>query len=104
MLHACCVLMDGCSHGHRWHGLVAFLGHASLRTLFKIPPSRPSFPLYLACTVNYPASAVRAHVSRRVLRMLHVTLDLYGCNPDRLADEAFLRGLLEEYPTRINMI
>ncbi|HEY0752409.1 MAG TPA: S-adenosylmethionine decarboxylase [Ktedonobacteraceae bacterium] len=36
--------------------------------------------------------------------MLHVTLDLYGCNPELLADEAFLRRVLEEYPERINMI
>lgn len=36
--------------------------------------------------------------------MLHVTLDLYGCNPELLADEAFLRGILEEYPDRINMV
>lgn len=36
--------------------------------------------------------------------MLHITLDLYGCNPDLLADEAFLRGVLEEYPQRINMV
>jgi S-adenosylmethionine decarboxylase len=36
--------------------------------------------------------------------MLHVTLDLYGCNPELLADEAFLRGILEEYPDRIQMI
>ena len=35
--------------------------------------------------------------------MLHVTLDLYGCNPELLADEAFLRNVLEEYPNRINM-
>jgi S-adenosylmethionine decarboxylase len=36
--------------------------------------------------------------------MLHVMLDLYGCNPDLLADEAFLRNVLEEYPTRIDMV
>ena len=36
--------------------------------------------------------------------MLHVMLDLYGCNPKLLADEAFLRGVLEAYPDRINMI
>ncbi len=36
--------------------------------------------------------------------MLHVTLDLYGCNPALLADEAFLRGVLETYPERINMV
>lgn len=36
--------------------------------------------------------------------MLHVTLDLYGCNPELLADEAFLRGVLETYPERINMV
>ena len=35
--------------------------------------------------------------------MLHTTLDLYGCNPALLGDEAFLRGVLEEYPVRINM-
>ena len=36
--------------------------------------------------------------------MLHVTLDLYGCNPELLADEAFLRGVLETYPERIKMV
>ena len=36
--------------------------------------------------------------------MLHVMLDLYGCNPELLSDEAFLRGVLEEYPNRINMV
>ncbi len=36
--------------------------------------------------------------------MLHVTLDLYGCNPELLADEAFLRGVLETYPERIDMV
>lgn len=36
--------------------------------------------------------------------MLHVMLDLYGCNPDLLADEAFLRGALEAYPDRIDMV
>src|SRR2546430_11275137 len=35
--------------------------------------------------------------------MLHVTLDLYGCNPGRLNDEAFLRSILETYPDRIKM-
>lgn len=36
--------------------------------------------------------------------MLHVMLDLYGCNPELLADEAFLKGVLEAYPDRINMV
>lgn len=36
--------------------------------------------------------------------MLHVTLDLYGCKPELLADEAFLRDILEEYPDRIKMV
>lgn len=36
--------------------------------------------------------------------MLHLMLDLYGCNPDMLADEALLRGVLEEYPNRIDMV
>ena len=36
--------------------------------------------------------------------MLHVTLDLYGCNPERLANETFLRAVLEEYPRRIDMV
>lgn len=36
--------------------------------------------------------------------MLHVMLDLYGCNPDLLANETLLREVLEEYPNRINMV
>ena len=36
--------------------------------------------------------------------MLHVMLDLYGCNPALLADEALLREVLEEYPNRIKMV
>src|SRR5713226_10234777 len=35
--------------------------------------------------------------------MRHVMLDLYGCNPDLLADEAHLRRVLDEYPARIGM-
>ena len=35
--------------------------------------------------------------------MRHVMLDLYGCNPDLLADEAHLRRVLDEYPVRIGM-
>jgi S-adenosylmethionine decarboxylase len=35
--------------------------------------------------------------------MLHVMLDLYGCHADLLADEAFLRRVLDDYPTRIAM-
>lgn len=35
--------------------------------------------------------------------MLHVMLDLYGCNPELLADEAHLRRVLDEYPIRIGM-
>jgi S-adenosylmethionine decarboxylase len=35
--------------------------------------------------------------------MQHVMLDLYGCDPDGLADEAFLRGVLDEYPRHIGM-
>jgi S-adenosylmethionine decarboxylase len=30
-------------------------------------------------------------------------LDLYGCDPDLLADEAHLRRVLDEYPVRIGM-
>ncbi|MGH2506313.1 MAG: S-adenosylmethionine decarboxylase [Ktedonobacteraceae bacterium] len=36
--------------------------------------------------------------------MLHVMLDLYGCNPDLLANETLLREVLEEYPKRIDMV
>ncbi len=36
--------------------------------------------------------------------MLHVMLDLYGCNAELLADEAFLKSVLEEYPRRIDMV
>ena len=35
--------------------------------------------------------------------MLHVMLDLYGCPPELLADEAFLRQVLDNYPARIAM-
>ena len=35
--------------------------------------------------------------------MLHVMLDLYGCNPGLLENEAFLREVLDQYPTRIGM-
>jgi len=35
--------------------------------------------------------------------MRHVMLDLYGCDPGLLADEAHLRRVLDEYPTRISM-
>ncbi len=35
--------------------------------------------------------------------MRHVMLDLYGCDPVLLADEAHLRRVLDEYPARIGM-
>ena len=35
--------------------------------------------------------------------MLHVMLDLYGCNPNVLESEAFLREVLDQYPKRIGM-
>lgn len=35
--------------------------------------------------------------------MRHVLLDLYGCDPGLLADEAHLRRVLDEYPARIGM-
>jgi len=35
--------------------------------------------------------------------MRHVMLDLYGCDPALLADEAHLRRVLDEYPARIGM-
>jgi len=35
--------------------------------------------------------------------MRHVLLDLYGCDPRLLADEAHLRRVLDEYPARIGM-
>src|SRR5438270_3150262 len=35
--------------------------------------------------------------------MLHVMLDLYGCNAKLLANEALLRRVLDEYPARIGM-
>jgi S-adenosylmethionine decarboxylase len=35
--------------------------------------------------------------------MRHVMLDLYGCDPRLLADEAHLRLALDEYPARIGM-
>jgi S-adenosylmethionine decarboxylase len=35
--------------------------------------------------------------------MLHVMIDLYGCNSALLANEALLRRVLDEYPDRIGM-
>ena len=35
--------------------------------------------------------------------MRHIMMDLYDCNPELLADETFLRQVLEEYPDRIGM-
>jgi len=35
--------------------------------------------------------------------MIHVMIDLFGCNPNLLANEALLRRVLDEYPTRIGM-
>ena len=35
--------------------------------------------------------------------MQHVMLDLYGCSPSLLEDEAFLRDVLDRYPTHIGM-
>ncbi|HZU66148.1 MAG TPA: S-adenosylmethionine decarboxylase [Ktedonobacteraceae bacterium] len=35
--------------------------------------------------------------------MLHVMLDLYHCRRDLLADQLFLRRVLDEYPARIAM-
>ena len=35
--------------------------------------------------------------------MRHVLLDLYGCDPGLLADEAHLRRVLDEYPARVGM-
>jgi len=35
--------------------------------------------------------------------MLHLLLDLYGCDPSQLEDEAVLRAVLEEIPRRIDM-
>jgi S-adenosylmethionine decarboxylase len=35
--------------------------------------------------------------------MQHVMLDLYGCSPDLLENEKFLRGVLNQYPERIGM-
>jgi S-adenosylmethionine decarboxylase len=35
--------------------------------------------------------------------MQHVMLDLYGCSPGLLENEAFLRDVLDRYPTHIGM-
>jgi S-adenosylmethionine decarboxylase len=40
---------------------------------------------------------------RREACMLHVMIDLYGCSPALLANEALLRRVLDEYPDRIGM-
>ncbi len=35
--------------------------------------------------------------------MKHVMIDLYGCNPQLLADAALLQYALDEYPNRVGM-
>src|SRR5437588_6929227 len=40
---------------------------------------------------------------REEFSMRHIMMDLYDCNPELLADETFLRQVLEEYPDRIGM-
>ena len=35
--------------------------------------------------------------------MQHVMIDLYGCRPELLANEALLRQVLDQYPDRIGM-
>ncbi len=35
--------------------------------------------------------------------MQHVMIDLYGCRPDFLANDALLRQVLDQYPDRIGM-
>lgn len=35
--------------------------------------------------------------------MLHVMIDLYGCSPALLSNEALLRQVLDQYPDRIGM-
>jgi len=35
--------------------------------------------------------------------MQHVMLDLYGCSPSLLVNEAFLWNVLDQYPTHIGM-
>src|SRR5438105_10280580 len=42
-------------------------------------------------------------VNERVYSRHRLMLDLYGCNSDLLANEAFLRRVLDEYPARIGM-
>lgn len=37
------------------------------------------------------------------MAMRHVMLDLYGCNAELLADDTFLRQVLNEYPDLIEM-
>jgi S-adenosylmethionine decarboxylase len=46
---------------------------------------------------------VHAKVKARYFSMLHVMLDLYGCSRNLLENEAFLREVLDQYPTRIGM-
>jgi S-adenosylmethionine decarboxylase len=36
--------------------------------------------------------------------MQHVLVDLYGCDPDRLADREVLHHLLATYPARLGMV
>lgn len=42
-------------------------------------------------------------IDRKQKEMMHLLLDLYGCRPDLLADEAHLRQFLNELPERLGM-
>jgi len=35
--------------------------------------------------------------------LVHLMLELYGCDRQRLTDEALLKRVLDEYPARVGM-
>src|SRR2546430_17044809 len=61
------------------------LAHISVRHTTKLHPKRPCrlFSSSILCTW-------KIGLIKKELAMLHVMLDLYGCNPELLADEIFL--------------
>jgi S-adenosylmethionine decarboxylase len=53
------------------------------------------------CLLNYVyLSLSRSH---KEFPMKHVMIDLYGCDPQLLADASLLQYVLEEYPNRVGM-
>src|SRR5439155_15934302 len=68
------------------------LAHISVRHTTKLHPKRPCRPFSSSILCTWKIGLIKKEFA-----MLHVMLDLYGCNPQVLADEIFLWQVLAEY-------